>query len=126
MIGDFSRILPFTLKWECGNNPRNPRGNVDIPGDYGGRTSRGVTQKSYDFACTSFGWPQGDVWIASDEQIEIIYQRNYWNRVEGDEIGWPLCGALFDSVVLHTLPPLIERLQVVIGTSPDGQLGSET
>src|SRR5258706_12948730 len=101
MKEDFQNILAFTWKEEVGHDPKNPNGNVDDPVDRGGRTSRGMTQSVYDLACVVYGWPKGDVWEASDEQITIIYKDKYWKTLLGDQIPWPLCGALFDTAVLH-------------------------
>jgi lysozyme family protein len=127
VIGDFARIYrPFTLAWECGSDPRNPRGNVDNPSDKGGRTSRGITQRTYDGSCVLYGWPAGDVWDATDAQVEEIYRRRFWDRVYGDAVGWPLCGALFDSAVLHQMDPLVRRLQQLVGAEVDGRLGLNT
>lgn len=127
MIGDFARIYkPFTWPWECGHDPANPRGNVDKKLDKGGRTSRGITQRTYDGVCVLYGWPDGDVWDATDEQVDAIYQRRFWQRIDGDQIGWPLCGALFDSAVLHQMDPLIRRLQGLVGAAVDGELGPAT
>ncbi len=127
MIGDFVRIYrPFTLAWETGSDPRNPLGNVDHPNDKGGRTSRGITQATYDGSCVLYGWPGGDVWDAPDAQVETIYHRRFWDRVSGDVVGWPLCGALFDSAVLHRMDPLVRRLQAVVGAEVDGRLGLNT
>lgn len=118
MKDDFQRILPFTLKWEGGD--------VDDPLDHGGRTSRGITQKTYDAFCQAHGLPNGDVWEATDAQVEAIYRTRFWDRILGDAIPWPLCGALFDTTVLHRLNPIVERLQGLIGVKPDGVVGWET
>lgn len=126
MTEDFPRILRFTLAWECGHNPKNPRGNVDNPLDHGGRTSRGITQRTYDGVGQAHGWPPGDVWEAPDAQVEFIYRTRFWNRVLGDAVPWPLCGALFDSYVLHRMEPIIKRLQHLVAVPEDGTLGPTT
>lgn len=126
MTGDFTRIYPFTLGWECGHDPQNPRGNVDRADDKGGRTSRGITQHTFDGACTAYGWPQGDVWLATDVEVETIYRQRFWDRLHGDALEWPFNAALFDTAVLHRLEPIVLGLQRLIGAAPDGELGPAT
>jgi lysozyme family protein len=125
-VTDFDRALSFTVPWECGNDPKNPRGNVDNPADHGGRTSRGITQTTYDGACDSYHWPRGDVWDAADAQVRTIYQRRFWDRLHGDLLHWPFSGALFDTAVLHRLPSIITGLQRIVGAPTDGLFGLDT
>lgn len=115
---DFDRALAFTLPEEGGN--------VDDPKDHGGRTSRGITQKTYDGACVAYGWPQGDVFLASDDRVRRIYLKRFWQRAGCDGLSWPLSLAVFDTAVLHGIAFAITRLQAVVGAKPDGQFGPVT
>ena len=118
MTQDFSAALVVTLRFEGGD--------MDYPADHGGRTSRGITQRTYDGSAVRYGWPGGDVWNATDEQVAVIYRRRFWNRVHGDELSWPLCLAMFDTGVLHGTGFAITRLQAVVQATPDGQFGPDT
>jgi lysozyme family protein len=53
-------------------------GNDDDPQDPGGRTSRGIIQREYDAYRRNKGLAKRDVWSASDEEIDDIYQISYW------------------------------------------------
>jgi len=53
-------------------------GNDNDRDDPGGRTSRGITQKEYDAYCRLRDLPAGDVWNASDEDVDRIYYDGYW------------------------------------------------
>jgi len=126
-VTDFDRSLAFTLAWERGFDPKNPRGNVDNPKDRGGRTSRGITQKTYDGACAEYGWPTGvDVWGAPDTHVTTIYHKRFWLRSGCDTLPWPLCLAVFDTAVLHGITFAVTRLQAVVGADADGVFGVKT
>jgi Glycosyl hydrolase 108 len=71
------------LKWEGGND--------DDPHDPGGRTSRGITQHEYDLWCDHHNQRRKDVWHASNEDVQAIYEAGYW---------LPKCPALADGLDL--------------------------
>ena len=62
----------------------------------------------------------------SDEQLNAIYGRNYWQRVNGDRLpaGVDLC--LFDMAVNAGVSRAVRILQEIIGSTADGVLGSRT
>lgn len=115
---DFSRALAVTLRFEGGN--------VDDPADHGGRTSRGITQKTYDGFCKAEGWATGDVFLATDAQVSLIYLKRFWNRAGCSSLPWPLNLAVFDTAVLHGTEFAVTRLQSVVGARPDGVFGPQT
>lgn len=122
----FDDALAFTLPWECGRDPKNPRGNVDDHKDHGGRTSRGITQRTYDGACIAYGWSKGDVWEATDEQVSTIYLKRFWQRAFCDHLPAPLGLAVFDTAVLHGDGFAKRRLQAALRVPVDGQFGPIT
>lgn len=87
---DFDRALEILLKFEGGR--------VDDPLDKGGRTNRGITQRTYDGWREDMGLGRQDVYLISDHEIHEIYRTLYWWLADGLE--WPLSLVVFDSAVL--------------------------
>lgn len=65
-MADFKKALKKVLKWEGGF--------VDDPDDLGGRTNKGITQRTYNI------YYSGDVKDITDEQVEAIYKSGFWKR----------------------------------------------
>lgn len=89
-MSDFARSLAFTLRWEGGK--------VDDPHDRGGRTNRGITQRTYDVWRADQWLPKRDVFDIEEEELQTIYRNLYWWPAEG--LPWPLCLVVFDTAVL--------------------------
>lgn len=89
-VSDFDRALEFVLRWEGGK--------VDDPHDKGGRTNRGITQRTYDGWRDDQGLPRRDVWDLEQDELEEIYRTLYW--WVGKSLPWPLNLVVFDSAVL--------------------------
>ena len=97
-------------------------GNDDDPHDHGGRTSRGITQREYDAWCHLTGRPGGDVWEASEEDIQAIYHGQYWQ---------PWCDNLplgpdyvfFDMCVNEGQLQAAKNLQRALKVKVDGHVG---
>lgn len=97
-------------------------GNDDDPDDFGGRTSRGITQREYDaYRSTKSNLPS-DVWKAPQSAIEAIYQQSYWQ---------PWCPqfpdgvdyVFFDISVLHGPGRAATWLQTALNVDADGHIG---
>lgn len=84
------RALAFVLLREGGR--------VDDPADKGGRTNKGVTQRTYDAWRVDRGLPRRDVWEIVDHEVEEIYRTGYWWVAK--DLEWPLSLVAFDSAVL--------------------------
>lgn len=88
----FEKALKFVLKWEGGysNNPNDP----------GGLTIYGISQRSYpnEVAKMNELWKQGKKQEALNIAKEI-YRKNYWNKIKGDELPYPLDFVAFDTAV---------------------------
>ena len=77
--GNFeSSVLPFTLRYEGGK--------VDDPRDPGGRTNKGVTQRTFTAWLAKSGKPSRDVCTITDPELQAIYRSSYWNAVKGDDL----------------------------------------
>jgi len=114
----FQASLPFVLRWEGGF--------VDHPNDPGGRTNKGVTQRTYD------GWrrrqdlPQRDVKLIEDAEVHRIYESGYWIPPRCDLLGRPLDLVQFDTAVNMGPGRAVRLLQAALGTGVDGDFGPAT
>lgn len=89
-MDDFDRALEFVLRWEGGK--------VDDPDDRGGRTNRGVTQRTYDGWRADKGLPRRDVYELENDELRAIYSELYWWPAK--ELEWPVNLVVFDTAVL--------------------------
>ena len=55
-----------------------------------------------------------------------IYKRDYWDRVDGDGLPWPLSFFLFDSAVNQGVHTAVVLMQKSLNLKQDGILGTET
>ncbi|HOQ38666.1 MAG TPA: glycosyl hydrolase 108 family protein [Acetivibrio sp.] len=92
MKDTFEKALQFVLKWEGGysNNPNDP----------GGLTIFGISQRSYpkEVAKMNELWKQGKKQEALNIAKEI-YRKNYWDKIKGDDLPFPLDFVAFDTAV---------------------------
>ena len=87
----FEASLPFIMRWEGGY--------VDHPDDPGGRTNKGVTQKTYDGWRTRQGLPTRHVRMIEDDEVETIYETGYWVPPRCDLLQRQLDLVQFDTAV---------------------------
>ncbi|MDK1388851.1 glycosyl hydrolase 108 family protein [Sinorhizobium sp. 8-89] len=110
--------MRFIMKWEGGF--------VDDPDDRGGRTNRGITQKVYNDWRRGIGQPSRDVKQIGDEEVQAIYDGNYWIPAGCDLLRRNLDLAQFDTAVNMGTGRAIRILQEAVGTRVDGQFGPTT
>ena len=96
-------------------------GYVNHPKDPGGETNLGVTKRVYE----EWGGTK-DMKDLTVEDVAPIYQKNYWNRVRGDDLpaGLDLC--VFDFGVNAGTGRSAKVLQRLVGTTVDGGIGPAT
>lgn len=87
----FREALRFTLQFEGGK--------VNDPHDPGGRTNKGITQRTYDRWRLRQGQKAQSVYHITDEEVEAIYRRDYWTLAGCEGLALPLACVLFDSAV---------------------------
>lgn len=101
-------------------------GKVDDPDDPGGRTNRGVTQRTYNAFRKSRGLAYRDVYLMDDSEHDAIYRLQYWNAVRGDDLPSGVDAAVFDFAVNSGPARAAKYLQRIVGASVDGQIGLHT
>lgn len=87
----FKKALDFVLKWEGGY--------VNNPHDKGSATNKGITQYTYDNWLKSKGNRLNDVKNISNEEVEEIYYRNYWQRSGCEKMSPKFAVLAFDTAV---------------------------
>jgi len=95
------------------------------PCDPGGSTMKGITLATF----TNFlGRPatEEELRNISDAQIYAIYNRNFWNRVDGDRLPTGLDLCVFDMAVNGGVSRAVRMLQEIVGSAADGVLGPRT
>jgi lysozyme family protein len=92
-------------------------GYVNDPKDPGGETKYGISKRSY---------PAEDIKNLNIERAKIIYRMDYWNKIKGDELPYPLNMFVFDAAVNQGVDPAIDMLQKTLGVTRDGLLGAAT
>ena len=85
--------------------------------DPGGETKWGISKKSY---------PTLDIKNLTQDQAKAIYESDYWNLVNGDELPNGLDLAVFDMAVNQGVGTAIKLLQKHLGTKEDGVFGPIT
>ena len=114
----FHSALLFILKWEGGF--------VDDRDDPGGRTNKGITQKTYNRWRKKHSLEQADVLYIEDKEVDAIYSEDYWLPPRCPELARNLDLIQFDTAVNMGVRRAIMILQEGIGCTPDGQFGPIT
>jgi len=114
----FAAALPFVLRWEGGY--------VDHPNDPGGRTNKGVTQKSYDGWRTRRGLPVQHVRQITDAEVHAIYEADYWLPPRCELLSMKLDIVQFDTAVNMGVGRAVRFLQASVGCGVDGAFGDGT
>ena len=92
-------------------------GYVNDSTDPGGETNFGISKRAY---------PNVDIKNLTLEQAKLIYKNDYWDKVRGDEISYPLNLFMFDCAVNQGVSVAIILLQKSLGIPQDGILGVQT
>jgi lysozyme family protein len=114
----FNAALPFVLRWEGVF--------VDHPQDPGGRTNKGVTQRTYDAWRRRQGLVPRDVKLVDDDEVQRIYESGYWLPPRCDLLARQLDLAQFDTAVNMGPGRAVRMLQAAVGAGVDGDFGPET
>ncbi|MBM6592365.1 glycoside hydrolase family 108 protein [Microvirga pudoricolor] len=100
-------------------------GFVRHPGDPGGATNRGITQRTL---ARARGRPVtvDEVRALTAPEAGAIYRRLYWDAVRADGLPAGIDLALFDFAVHSGPARSVRALQRLLGVRPDGRVGRET
>jgi lysozyme family protein len=85
--------------------------------DPGGETKYGITQRAY---------PALDIAALTEAEARAIYQRDYWDRIRGDDLPPPVAFCVGDMAVNAGVLTAVTQLQRALGLRADGIVGAET
>jgi len=106
MNSDLDKAFAWILKVEGGY--------VNDPNDRGGETKYGISKKSYR---------KLDIKNLTKEQAKEIYYKDYWKKVGGDYLPYPLNLIVFDFAVNSGVKRASEYLQQMVNfIEEDGEL----
>jgi len=114
----FEAALPFVLRWEGGF--------VDHPADPGGRTNRGVTQRTYDTWRARQGLAGRDVQLIDDAEVHAVYESGYWTPPRCNLLDPPLDLVHLDTAVNMGPGRAVRFLQQALDCGVDGDFGPAT
>ena len=92
-------------------------GLVNDPKDPGGVTKFGISQRSY---------PALDIRALSLDEAKAIYQRDYWDQIQGEAFPAGLDLLLLDHAVNAGPARAVRLLQHLVGVPEDGLMGPVT
>lgn len=91
----------------------------------GGAKGKGEL-KGTKWGISAAQYPALDINSLSREQAVAIYNRDYWNAIQGDRLPQRLAIVVFDSAVNQGLETAIKLLQSAVGAQVDGAMGPQT
>lgn len=106
---NFDLCLEHVLKFEGGY--------VNHPSDPGGETNFGISKRSY---------PGENIKRMTRERAGMIYRRDFWNAVKGDDLPAGLDLVAFDAAVNSGQSRGAKWLQAGVGAAQDGKIGPAT
>lgn len=101
-------------------------GYVNHPSDPGGATNKGITQDTYDKWRRLKRKGSRSVRLITDEEVENIYEIQYWNLINGDKMPAGVALVVFDFAVNSGPTRAIKTLQAVLKIRQDGDAGATT
>lgn len=90
-------------------------GYVNHKSDPGGETKYGISKRQY---------PDLDIAGLTLEDSKVIYKRDYWDKVRGDDLPYPIAFELFDAAVNHGVSRSIEFAHEAVGVEPSSVLSA--
>lgn len=92
-------------------------GYVNDPEDPGGETNWGISKHEY---------PNEDIKNLTREQAVAIYRRDFWEKINGDDLPLLVADQLLDFAVNAGVQTAIRAGQKAIGAADDGHWGPVT
>lgn len=117
----FSTAVSWVMTWEGGytNDPSDP-GNWT-----GGAVGIGEC-KGTNFGISAASYPTLDIANLTEIEAHVVYARDYWTPIRGDDLPPALAMVTFDGAVNSGVRAASVWLQSVVGASEDGIIGPQT
>lgn len=117
MKSNFQKVMPYIFSEEGGY--------ADNPADPGGATNMGITIATLS-AWDGHQVSPEDVKEMTPATATQIYQAQFWNKIDGDNLPSGLDYALFDFSVNSGPARAARMLQGILGLPEDGIIGAQT
>ncbi|MFD1197091.1 glycoside hydrolase family 108 protein [Brucella gallinifaecis] len=117
MKANFKKVMPYLFNEEGGF--------VDNPHDPGGATNMGITINTLSAWNNAQASPQ-DVKNLTQAEATKIYQQQFWNKIDGDDLPSGVDYAVFDFAVNSGPGRAAKTLQAIIDQPQDGVIGART
>ncbi|MDA8049034.1 MAG: hypothetical protein M0002_03340 [Rhodospirillales bacterium] len=117
----FDAAVAWVIAWEGGWQ--------DDPGDPGNWTGGAVGAGKLNgtkYGISAAAYPTMDIANLTEAEARLIYARDYWTPIEGDQLPPALAMIVFDGAVNSGVAQSAVWLQVVVGAATDGVIGPET
>ncbi|MDG4549853.1 MAG: glycosyl hydrolase 108 family protein [Candidatus Contendobacter sp.] len=108
-MNTFEQCVRFILEEEGGL--------VNHPGDPGGLTRFGISQRAY---------PTVDIRSITEDDAKAFYRRDYWNPIHGDELPAGLDLLMLDTAINMGAETAVRLLQEALNVRVDGMIGGMT
>jgi lysozyme family protein len=96
------------------------------PGNWtGGKCGSGACAGT-KFGISARSYPHLDIRNLTQADARAIYRRDFWDKLEGDQLPAPVAFMLFDCAVNQGLATAISILQMAAGVPADGRMGPAT
>lgn len=118
-MADFTKAYEATIRAEGGYKL------TDIAGDRGGQTYAGIARKPNPGWS---GWAYIDRGqIPPTDLVREFYKSEFWDKVAGDALtSQAVADSLYDFAVNAHWKTAAKLAQIVVGCTPDGQIGAKT
>lgn len=116
---DTALIILFGEEGGLSMDPKDP-GNWT-----GGKVNTGEL-KGTKFGISAKSYPNLDIKNLTKDQAKAIYKPDFWDKIKGDQLPWPLALLMFDSAVNQGPGVAIKMLQMAFSVPQDGIMGVAT
>lgn len=121
MTSGFQKCVALVLEHEGGFQAKeSDRGNW-TSGTIGKGELRGT-----NFGISAMAYPNEDIRGMTKARAIEIYHRDYWTRIHGDELPFPIAAVTFDAAVNSGPSAAVKWMQQALGVTADGKIGPVT
>jgi lysozyme family protein len=121
MNGDFNEAFDIVIGHEGGYTA-----NHADPGNWtGGKVGAG-TLKGTKYGVSGASYPNEDIPNLTLDRARALYRADYWDKVRGDEVPFPVAFVLFDGAINSGPAKSIMWMQLAAGVADDGKFGPLT
>jgi lysozyme family protein len=100
--------------------------NPDDPGNWTGGAIGIGRCLGTKFGISAATYPNTDIPNLTLDEAKALYQRDFWDRIEGDRLPAPLALLVFDAAVNNGTERAVSWLQDIVHVARDGALGPVT